>query len=149
MQRGRLEGRDGILTYFVRFRLRSEDVTPELEAVIRSYGPYGEGAGFCGAFYEVADVEKRHSDLEDELVRRGVPFDRVVENEDCEMVRYERRFRPAEGKDVEVAVLGGEAFVPVGRLRALLARAGDVRAALGKLLEAVEPVRALGDAGGA
>lgn len=131
------------MTYFVRFRLRAEDVTPELEAAIRSHGPYGEGAGFCGPFYEVADVEKRHSELEEELVRRGVAFDRVLEDEDCEMVRYERRFRPAEGRDVQVATVNGEVFVPASKLWALLRNARDVRVALEGLLQASEPVRAL------
>jgi len=85
-----------VSTYSVRFRLRAADVTPELEALIKAHGPYSEGAGFTRDG-EVADVDDAHTGLEDELVRRGVPLDRVLETDGCELVREERRFRPAAG----------------------------------------------------
>ncbi|MEW6046921.1 MAG: hypothetical protein AB1609_10625 [Bacillota bacterium] len=140
-------------TYFVRFRLRAADVTPELEALIKAHGPYGEGAGFTrDGFYEVADADDAHAGLEDELVRRGVPFDRVLETDDCELVREERRFRPAAGgdgvADARVSLVGGEAFVPTSALRKLLDREPEsLRAELAALLQVVEPVLPL-DRGG-
>ncbi|MEW5933485.1 MAG: hypothetical protein AB1816_07880 [Bacillota bacterium] len=142
-------------TYFVRFRLRVADVTPELEAIIKAHGPYGEGAGPTGdGFYEIADAEDAHAGLEDELVRRGIPFDRVLETDDCDLVRWERRFRPAAGgeaADVEVSLVGGEAFVPTSALRSLLERHREpsaLRAELAALVQRMEPVLSLHEEAG-
>lgn len=132
--------------FWTRLVVRERDVTPEVRAVLEAEGPYDEGPEAENGFVEVVGYEQKWGEfpgLEAKLVALGVPFDRYS---DCEPA-LERRFRPAQdgrpAVDVEVALIDGEPFVLLGKLRELLESCRDyasLRGELSRLIEEREPV---------
>lgn len=135
---------------YARLMVRESGIGPDLRARIEGQGDWEVWADGRGErLIVVEDGEAwngEFAELEAELVRRGVAFDRYTDGYGSFQPR-ERRFRPARdgrpGVDVEVVLTAdGEPFVPLGELRELL-RLQDpdaLRARLAELIERAEPV---------
>jgi len=146
--------------YYARLTVREEDVCsdPGLRDRIQALGAWESWMGDAGEdFLSVEDGEARNGEfreIEAELVKLGIPFDRFTDGYGSFQPR-ERRFRPArDGRpvvDVEVVLtMDGEPFVVLGRLRELLCLEdpGALRARLAELIERAEPVPPLDEVSG-
>lgn len=136
--------------YYARLTVAEEGLDPELRERIKAQGvPESWMADSGEDFLSVEDSEALHgefAELEAELVRRGVAFDRYTDGYGSFQPR-ERRFRPArDGRgpvDVEVLLtVDGEPYVVLGELKKLLAMedAGELRRRLAGLVAEAEPV---------
>lgn len=145
--------------YYARLTVCEEGLDPDLRARIQAQGDWESWMNDAGEdFLSVENGEALHgefAELEAELVRRGVAFDRFTDGygsfQPCE-----RRFRPArDGRpavDVEVVLtMDGDPFVVLGKLRELLRLEdpGTLRTRLAQLIEQAEPVPSLDGPAGA
>lgn len=136
--------------YYARLMVRESDVGPDLRARIEGQGDWDvwtDGRGERLIVVEDGEAwNGEFAELEAELVKRGVAFDRYTDGYGSFQPR-ERRFRPARdgwpAVDVEVVLtMDGEPFVVLEKLRELLRLEdpGTLRVRLAELIERAEPV---------
>lgn len=144
---------------YARLTVREDDLDPDFRDRMKSQGSWEswQRDGRGDDFFSVENsevVNGRFAWLEEELVKRGIAFDRFTDGYGSFQPR-ERRYRPGrDGRpavDVEVVLTtDGEPFVPLRKLHKLL-RSGEyttLQARLYRLVDEAEPVPPLEGAPG-